>query len=462
TAPLYTVLLAAGYTVGIPFRLWTHGMGALALWGIAVCGARLADRAAPKLRYAGLIAGLFLVAEWHLIWAAAAGMETALFAMWVLVLPLLIWREHDDNRSRDTVPTLLRGGLFGAVSALAILTRPEGIVLAGLCGLAWLIQSLRVSRRPTGSPLPVKYLLLWVGGAAVGFAIFIAPYLWLNLSLTGGLLPNTSAAKQMQFAPRQVFSLPRRLWQMTVPPFVGGQVLLVPGMVWFVVIAVRRNRLEVAFVPIVWAFALIALYAVRLPFWEQHGRYVIPAVPGIVLTGAVGMLWLLESARRSLVGRVLTRVAAIGAGAVFAVVALVLSPGIYARDVAIIDQEMVTSAQWIDENVPDDVFMAIHDIGAVAYYTPRPILDIAGLVSPEVIPIVNDADALWALMQAEGAQLLMALPDQIPGDDPADPRLCEVFNTGGTAAINAGGANMAIYALAWDENCSSTRFFEHE
>ncbi|MEM6285400.1 MAG: hypothetical protein AAF787_24635, partial [Chloroflexota bacterium] len=325
TAPLYTVMLAAGYTVGIPFRLWTHGMGALALWGIAVCGAHLADRAAPELRYVGLITGLFLVMEWHLIWAAAAGMETALFALWTLVLPLLIWREHDDTRNRDTVPTLVRGGVFGAVSALAILTRPEGIVLAGLCGLAWLFAV----GRGMASPLRLKYALLWVGGAAVGFAIFIAPYLWLNLSLTGGLLPNTSAAKQMQFAPRQVLSLPYRLWQMTVPPFVGGQVLLIPGMVWFVVIAVRRNLKPIAFVPLVWAFALIVLYAVRLPFWEQHGRYVIPAVPGVMLAGVVGSLWLLESARRSLFGRVFTRVAVMGAGAVTAVMALVMSPGIY-------------------------------------------------------------------------------------------------------------------------------------
>ncbi|MEM6283280.1 MAG: hypothetical protein AAF787_13885, partial [Chloroflexota bacterium] len=224
----------------------------------------------------------------------------------------------------------------------------------------------------------------------------------------------------------------------------------------------RRNLKPIVFVPLGWAFALIVLYAMRLPFWEQHGRYVIPAVPGVMLTGLVGSLWLLEAARRSLVWRVLTRVAVVGAGAVIVVMALVLSPGIYARDVTIIDQEMVTSALWIADNVPDGVPMAIHDIGAVAYYAPRPILDIAGLVSPNVVPIVNDADALWSLMQAENMQLLMAFPDQIPGDDPTDPRLCEVFNTGGTAAIDAGGANMVIYALAWNEDCTSVRFVEND
>jgi hypothetical protein len=116
---------------------------------------------------------------------------------------------------------------------------------------------------------------------------------------------------------------------------------------------------------------------------------------------------------------------------------------------------MVASARWIDANIPPDELLAVHDIGAVAYFTPRPIIDIAGLVSPEIIPIVNDADALWTLLEARGADYLMAFPDQIPGDSPDDPRLCEVFNTRGEAAVDAGGANMAVYRLAWGADCAS-------
>ena len=82
-------------------------------------------------------------------------------------------------------------------------------------------------------------------------------------------------------------------------------------------------------------------------------------------------------------------------------------------------------------------------------------LDIAGLVSPDVAPIVDDADALWALMEERDARYLMAFPDQIPGDRVDDARLCRIFITNGETAPLAGGSNMAIYRLAWDEKCES-------
>ncbi|HEX2907647.1 MAG TPA: hypothetical protein VHO69_12335, partial [Phototrophicaceae bacterium] len=70
TSPLYTVLLALGYALHVPYTLWTHTLGALALWLAGVFGARLADRLLPENRAIGLVTGLALVLAWHLIWAA--------------------------------------------------------------------------------------------------------------------------------------------------------------------------------------------------------------------------------------------------------------------------------------------------------------------------------------------------------------------------------------------------------
>ena len=102
---------------------------------------------------------------------------------------------------------------------------------------------------------------------------------------------------------------------------------------------------------------------------------------------------------------------------------------------------------------PDDL-LAIHDIGAVGYFAGRPLIDIAGLVSPEFILLVGDADAMWALMEQRGARYLMAMPDQVPGDDVHDPRLCAVYQSDGSSARVAGGEKMTIYGLAWDGDCS--------
>jgi hypothetical protein len=91
----------------------------------------------------------------------------------------------------------------------------------------------------------------------------------------------------------------------------------------------------------------------------------------------------------------------------------------------------------------------------VGYFAPRPILDIAGLVSPEVVPIVLDKDGLYAMMKEREARYLMAFPDQVPGANVNDPHLCPVFTTNGETARRQGGNNMTIYALTWNGICPS-------
>jgi hypothetical protein len=115
---------------------------------------------------------------------------------------------------------------------------------------------------------------------------------------------------------------------------------------------------------------------------------------------------------------------------------------------------MVAPALWIAGNIPSDEMLAVHDIGAVGYYAQRPILDIAGLVSPEFVPTILAPDAMWALLRERGARYLMAMPDQVPGDDVNDSRLCPIFNSDGRATFAAGGEKMTIYRLDWEGECS--------
>ena len=69
--------------------------------------------------------------------------------------------------------------------------------------------------------------------------------------------------------------------------------------------------------------------------------------------------------------------------------------------------------------MPEDELLAVHDIGALGYYAPREILDLAGLVSPEVVPFIRDYEALMAHICEQEARWLMVLPDQrpVPADD---------------------------------------------
>ena len=444
TSPLYTILLAAGYALGIPYAVWTHTLGALALGLTGMAGARLAARLMPNNARLPLLVGLALVLNWHLIWAAAAGMETALFSLWTLVVMGLALY----NTAAGTVARPRDGLIFGAVAALAALTRPEGLLLAGLGGLA---VALGQVRRPAR-------LAVWALAAVLAFAVVLAPYVVYNYGLTGGFLPDTAAAKQAEYAPLLALPYVDRVARMAYPLAAGILPLLLPGLAGYVIAVARKpergGATLAAFLPVLWSVALIGLYAARLPANYQHGRYVIPAIPGLVLAGVLGLAWLLTRSRRALVSRVITRSLALAAAVVGLAFALVLGSGVYRQDVTLIQEEMVTAARWVAANVPADALLAVHDIGAVGYFAPRPLLDLAGLVSPEVVPRLGDAEALWALLQARDARYLMAFPDQIPGQDASDRRLCRVFSTEGQTGRSLGQPNMVIFVINWDDNCS--------
>lgn len=452
TSPLYTVLLAIGYFLRIPHLIWTHGLGIIALTLTAMLGARMAERVLPN---SGLWAGLALLGTWHLVWAASAGMETLIFGMLALLLVFLAWREM-DNLSTETRPLLLRGLVFGIATALCTLARPEGMLMGGLAALFLLLL------RPQGK---IQHVLFYGIGAAIGFAITITPYLWLNLQLTGGILPNTANAKFEQHAALLTLPYFTRFYNLAEAIFAGGQMLLLPGIVAYIIFCLREKRYFLL-LPLVWSIAHIALYAARLPASYQHGRYVMPALPPLVFAGTIGLLWLLRLPsnrksklpnRQSMVVRIVLRVLAISY-IVVSLSFLFLGMNAYTNDVAVINTEMIAAAEYIQANIPEDELLAIHDIGAVGYFAPRFIIDIAGLVSPDIIPIVANPDALWQYLEESGAVYLMAFPDQIPNENPNDPRLCRVFYADSDVTERLQGRegmSMAIYRLDWDENCEN-------
>jgi hypothetical protein len=253
------------------------------------------------------------------------------------------------------------------------------------------------------------------------------------------------------------FNFPERLWRMFYPLIAGGQMLLAVGMLAVILVASTRIRQQLIWVlylvPFAWFIADIALYAARLPAGGQHGRYVMPVLAGMIVIGVIGTFWLIKRGRAMLWTRAITRAVAITSVLLFVYCALIVGPEAYRIDVGVIDEEQVATALWIRDNIPPDQLLAIHDIGAVGYFAPRNIIDVAGLVSPEIIPIILYPDDVWALLEQRDARYLMAFPDQIPGDNERDPHLCPIYRSEGTTSPEIGGPSMAVYALTWNGVC---------
>ncbi|NDJ36360.1 MAG: hypothetical protein GYB64_17025, partial [Chloroflexi bacterium] len=256
--------------------------------------------------------------------------------------------------------------------------------------------------------------------------------LGLNLSISGELWPNTFFAKQTEYSVLWQQPYPLRFVQQIGVSLVGAHVLLIPALIAALVRQIRQRPLDVLyFLPLIWVVLHWAVYAARLPVVYQHGRYAIPTIPLIVIYGVRGAAELVRLRSRSQ----LVRAASVGYIAAvlvaFPAVTVFLGAPAYAADVHFIEEDIADAARWIAAERSDATIVAAHDIGALGYYAPGPLLDLAGLVSPEVVPFMLDGERLAEYVVSEGADYLMVFPQWNAAYETLveDDRFCPVWTS---------------------------------
>jgi hypothetical protein len=366
TSPLWTFLLAIGYALRIDYALWTIAINAILLGVLTLLVAQVANS-----RYVALLIPL----EWHLVWAAASGMETILFC----VLIVAAW--FFATRSPF---------VCGVMIGLAVWTRPEGATLLPFC--AWSLWAA-----DGGGIRFLKRLGVMIAGAA----LIVIPYLLFNVSLSGQIFPNTFFAKQSEYAILTQLPLWQRMFNIFSVPFIGVLVLLLPQ----IFLSKRWSMLA-------WVCLFLFLYVLRLPVTYQHGRYLIPVIPILIVMGGDGMMWVQLKAKAAW-RRLLSRAWLAAVGVVAAAFWMIGLNALIA-DVRLINNEMVRVAKWVNDNVPRGSSVAAHDIGALGYFADVRLIDLAGLVSPDVIPVMGDEARLWAFIRERNAQYVINYPGWCP------------------------------------------------
>ena len=107
-----------------------------------------------------------------------------------------------------------------------------------------------------------------------------------------------------------------------------------------------------------------------------------------------------------------------------------------------IEGEMVVTAKWVAENLPAESIIAAHDIGALGYFDNHELIDLAGLISPEVIPFIRDEPQLAIFLDEKGADFLIAFPEFYPL---LSEGLEQVFSTNGEVPLKFGRQKMVVY-----------------
>lgn len=428
TGPLWAVLLSFGYIFSRQPYLWSFFLGWLSFYGITVVGAIGFQILSPKRAEWITWVGALLAFEWHLVWGAASGMETILFTfVTTSILVRLIYLSKDYSSWADPLWFVL-----GVLVGLSVWLRPDGITLLGPAG--WIILFAGITWRKK-----FRFGLFFLGG----FLLLFGSYLFFNQSTSGAWWPSTYYAKQAEYAIMRDSPIFERLLQQTITPLVGVGVLIIPGFARQLFNAYRRRSSGVI-ASILWIIGYLFLYAWRLPVTYQHGRYLIPIMPMFFILGLSGLVsWIGLRSDKS-IKRILSRSWLLTASIVLFVFWL-LGARSYSRDVAFIESEMVDTAKWIERNTPSESIIAAHDIGALGYFGGRQILDLAGLVSSDVIPFIRDEDRLEEYLKIHGADYLMTFPGWYPN---LVRQKKIIYQTDGRYGPTIGGENMTVYLLS--------------
>ncbi|KAA3647236.1 MAG: hypothetical protein DWQ07_06970 [Chloroflexi bacterium] len=424
TSPLWSLLLSIGHILGLGPYVWTYLLGGVILWAFSLLAFWAMSRVLPGRPAWAWAAGILFLFEWHLVWAAVSGMETALFTLVAAaILMVLIMLSYSHQASQ------LLWLLLGLLIGISVWVRPEGLTLLGPILLGALLLSAKTRQR-------------WKSILAVllGFILLFGLYLMFNRQLAGEWWPNTFYAKQAEYAILRESPLPGRLLQQFTLPLIGVGLFLLPGFI--IALWDATNRMQWGIVlPAMWVIGHLSLYALRLPVTYQHGRYAIPAIPLFLFIGLIGMANTAKLSSPVLLPRFISRVWVTTSGAIllgFWVIGL----NAYVDDVTIIETEMVDTARWIAENTEANAIIAAHDIGAIGYFAPRTILDLAGLVSPDVVPFIRDETRLSEYINDQGGQYLMTFPNWYP-------QLIQgrelIYQSNGQLSFELAGENMSVY-----------------
>lgn len=81
----------------------------------------------------------------------------------------------------------------------------------------------------------------------------------------------------------------------------------------------------------------------------------------------------------------------------------------YIVDCAAMYDTRVGTAIWIRDHLPKDAVIAAHDVGALAYYSDRKVVDLVGLISPEIIDDMNDMEKVEAFMTSQHVTHIVVL-----------------------------------------------------
>ena len=147
------------------------------------------------------------------------------------------------------------------------------------------------------------------------------------------------------------------------------------------------------------AFGLPLLQAFVAPVVRHHGRYLFPVLPLMILLAVLAWHELEQRSATMHRLRVVVMIAILLAG----LVETGRWAGIAAHSVRNINDQHLEAVHYLRAHGAPHEVIAADDVGALGYLLGAPLLDLTGLVSPEIWKQQSDQQAVWRTARAAGA-----------------------------------------------------------
>jgi hypothetical protein len=336
---LWVLLTAAGERAGFPATLSVPVLGLAVVAAVVAVTVQVGRELSPAVPYAGVSAGAIVAASTGVAYYSVTGLETMFFGLWLGLATRELLRDRPVG--------------FAVMVSLAVLTRPEGALFAGLGAAYFVLRSIRAAELRKSSIV-----------MSIALAVIAGAYAAFKWSYYGALLPNTLLAKRPDLRAGLAYGLGELV------PLLGLAAIAIAG-------SMRDRRVRLL-------TALWCIHWVGVVFeggdWFPAGRLLAPYLAWLALAVDVELAPHLHGPRRSL------RHLAYG-------VAILLFFGVQLRE-SLVRSRSAQQTLALDYNRAQLAralgargysSIAAHDIGLLGYVLmDTTIIDLGGLVDREI------------------------------------------------------------------------------
>ncbi len=379
TSPLYTFILAAGFLI-TKNEMWLSYILGILFFVLALCYFYKASfDTFPKENWLAIAATFLFVFDKWVNFISVSGMETT---MYVFILVACFYYYHKRNAV-----------LFAVTLGLSFWVRPDAAAFISAIIIDYCILMYVKKKSPKLNEeirLFTKNDLLKIAAVSGGM---LALYFVMNLIISGSVLPNTYSAKityySSDLSSRRPNFLKVEVWEY----FTESAYILLFIPLIFAVIKILSDSLKMKYnrniLALVFIFLLIFIYWYKLPYAHRFGRYLIPVFPFYILLSVYGarefFIWLGKFLNDKKIVNTLN-IMFLSAAIIYTGSACYKNKETYQDQTRHIYIRQVETAKWLKNNTPEGSIIATHDVGAIAFYSGRKVIDVVGLINPEFIP----------------------------------------------------------------------------